>query len=197
VLHKVSSNCIFLHLANAWTQFFITTRHTLRPTLQIRRVPKPSSYSCAPAWEHTKDVELAGLRNALKSVDVECTKGETWLFYLRPRSSHKRPIGSDGRRKGYCASLVDRISTGNQSHVTSQISVQHIIQSLKIPCTCFIQISDALSMPQPRNSLSDADIVCLERVQCHAEGKSTQTESPVRGGTNLGNALLGEVVDDA
>lgn len=52
-------------------------------------------------------------------------------------------------------------------------------------------------MPQPRNQLGDADIVRLERVQGQAESDGANAEGPVSGGADLGDAVLGEVVDDA
>jgi hypothetical protein len=52
-------------------------------------------------------------------------------------------------------------------------------------------------MPQPRNSLGDADVVCLEGVQCQTERDGSDAESPVGCRADLGNALGGEVVDDA
>lgn len=57
-------------------------------------------------------------------------------------------------------------------------------------------IEARLSGPQSRDQFSDADIVCLERVKSNAKSNGTDAKSPVRQSTNLGNALLGEVVDD-
>lgn len=51
-------------------------------------------------------------------------------------------------------------------------------------------------MPQPRNSLGNADIVRLEGVQCHAEGKGSKAERPHGSCTCRWYTLLGEVVDD-
>jgi hypothetical protein len=52
-------------------------------------------------------------------------------------------------------------------------------------------------MPQSRYCLSDAHVVCLERVQCNSKGQCANAEEPVCSVADLGNALLGEVVDDA
>lgn len=51
-------------------------------------------------------------------------------------------------------------------------------------------------MPQPRNSLGDADVVRLERVQGYAEGEGADAERPHGSCTGGRDALLGEVVDD-
>ena len=51
-------------------------------------------------------------------------------------------------------------------------------------------------MPHPLDSLGDTDIVGLERVQSYAEGDGADTEGPVGSRANLGDTLLGEVVDN-
>lgn len=55
----------------------------------------------------------------------------------------------------------------------------------------------ALRLPQLPHSLSDTNVVGLERVQRNAQQDGRCTERPVGGGANLGHSALGEVVDDA
>ena len=55
----------------------------------------------------------------------------------------------------------------------------------------------SLSAPQPRNQLGDANVVRLEGVQSKTEGDGTGAEGPVGSGADLGDTLLGEVIDDA
>jgi hypothetical protein len=71
------------------------------------------------------------------------------------------------------------------------------VESREIPCYLIYKYNTYLSMPQPRNSLGDADVVCLEGVQCQTERDGSDAESPVGCRADLGNALGGEVVDDA
>lgn len=52
-------------------------------------------------------------------------------------------------------------------------------------------------MPQLLASLGDADVVGLEGVEGDAEGDGGKAESPHGEGADLGDAVLGEVVDDA
>jgi hypothetical protein len=52
-------------------------------------------------------------------------------------------------------------------------------------------------MPHSRHSLGNADVVCLERVQRQPEQESAGSKGPVGSVADAGNALLGEVVDDA
>jgi hypothetical protein len=66
-----------------------------------------------------------------------------------------------------------------------------------LSCYLLYKSSIRLSVPQPLDSLGNADIVCLERVKGDTHGEGGDAESPVRGSANLGDALLGEVVDDA
>jgi hypothetical protein len=54
-----------------------------------------------------------------------------------------------------------------------------------------------LSMPQPCNSLSDAHIVGLKRIERNAECDGSNSESPHSGLANGGNTLGGEVVNNA
>lgn len=55
----------------------------------------------------------------------------------------------------------------------------------------------SLSVPEPCNSLGDADVVGLEGVQSYAQGDGRDPEGPHGGGAGLGDTVLGEVVDDA
>jgi hypothetical protein len=52
-------------------------------------------------------------------------------------------------------------------------------------------------MPQPNNSLGNTNIVRLERVERKTEGDGSSAKSPIGGRASLGDALLGEVIDDA
>ena len=52
-------------------------------------------------------------------------------------------------------------------------------------------------MPQPGNCLSNTNIVCLKRVECKTQSDGSGAESPHGGCADLGNAVLGEVVNDA
>jgi hypothetical protein len=54
-----------------------------------------------------------------------------------------------------------------------------------------------LCVPQPRDSLGNTNIVCLERVQGETKSDGTDAQSPHGNGADKGNARLGEVVDDA
>jgi len=52
-------------------------------------------------------------------------------------------------------------------------------------------------MPQPSHSLGNTNIVCLERVECKTKGDGSNAQSPGGSHAGLGNAMLGEVVNDA
>ena len=54
-----------------------------------------------------------------------------------------------------------------------------------------------LCVPQPRDGLGDANVICLERVEGKTQCDRSGAESPHGGLSNEGNTLGGEVVDDA
>jgi hypothetical protein len=58
-------------------------------------------------------------------------------------------------------------------------------------------LNNALSMPEPRHSLGNANVICLKRVQSHTERDCSDTESPHGNLSGRGNALYGEIIDDA
>lgn len=66
-------------------------------------------------------------------------------------------------------------------------------------CICHLALSTALNLSVPEfcDQLGDADVVRLIRVQSNTKSDGTNSQSPVSGGADLGDALGGEVVDDA
>jgi hypothetical protein len=66
-----------------------------------------------------------------------------------------------------------------------------------LPVLHNIILPTSLCMPQPRDSLGDTNVICLEGVQGDAEGDGSDAEGPHGDGADEGNARSGEVVDDA
>lgn len=52
-------------------------------------------------------------------------------------------------------------------------------------------------MPEPLDSLSDANVIGLEGIQSNAQNDGGGTEQPLGNGVNQRNAVPWEVVDDA
>lgn len=68
-----------------------------------------------------------------------------------------------------------------------------------IELKCKIQTTPSnigLCLPHPLDGLCDTNIVCLELVQTDGGGNSESTQQPVQERLGLGDAALGEVVDD-
>lgn len=96
------------------------------------------------------------------------------------------------------AVLIQYIILTAQSQLQSSLPTPWLLHQMK-PVCIYMSKSKAfiLSVPEPLHSLGDTDIVCLERVEGNTHGDGGDAQSPHGNGTGEGNAVLGEVVNDA